>query len=117
MTQLQFIQQVAIYGIQVGFWVAVAFPVVSAFFWPWWRHAWGMTIVALDVAIALALLVSVMTLEFGLVLGSTPGYVLAWTEAFSLWAIPAIIVWRAFLVFRTQRRGRGAPDPGGPPAD
>jgi hypothetical protein len=107
--QLGVLHQVASIGTQAGFWAGLLFPAVTAVYWPWWRHWWGWTIVVLDMAIVLALLGSILVLEFGLHPGSTPGHVLAWTEAFALCLVPAVIVWRAVLVFITQRgEGPGA---------
>lgn len=105
MTQAEVLQDIASYGAQAGFWAAAAFPIVSAFYWPWWRHLWGVTIVAMDVAIALALVGDILVIEFGLVPGSTPGHVLSWVEAIALCLIPCIIVWRAVLTWITQRGG------------
>ena len=105
MIQSPVLREIAVIGIQAGFWAAVMFPVLTAWYWPWWKHQWGWTVVCLDAAIAFALLGDIMVIEFGLRPGSTPGHVLAWVEAISLCLIPVIIVWRAALVFVTQWRG------------
>jgi hypothetical protein len=104
--QPHILYEIGSYGAQAGFWAAFLFPVVTAFYWPWWRHPWGWTIVGLDFAIALALLGGILVIEFGMVPGSTPGHVFSWIEAIALWLIPVIIVWRAVLTFITQRQGR-----------
>jgi hypothetical protein len=106
-TQAQILQHVMLYAIQAGFWAAISFPLITAFYWPWWRSLWGLTIVALDLAIALALLGSVLAIEFGfgLTQSGALAYAVLWVTAVSLCAIPLIITWRAVLTFTTQRRG------------
>lgn len=106
MTQESILRDVASYGVQAGFWAAMAFPVVTAFFWSWWQHLWGWTIVALDLAIAMVLLGAVLVIEFGLQPVDETGLVLFWVEAIALCLVPVIIVWRAVLIYMTQRRGR-----------
>lgn len=105
MSESHILFQVASIGGQAGFWAAFLFPAVTAFYWPWWTNVWGWTIVLLDSTIALALLGDVLVIEFGMRPGSVPGHVFAWIEAVALCMVPAVIVWRAVLVFITQRRG------------
>lgn len=107
MTQDEILSEVARVGVQAGFWAAVSFPLVTAFFWPWWQHLWGWTIVALDTALALALFGDVLVLEFGMATTGLNGRIFSWVEAISLCLIPCIIAWRTVLTFMTQRRGRG----------
>jgi hypothetical protein len=95
--------EVARLALQAGFWAAVAFPIITAFFWPWWTSSWGWNIISLEAAIGLALLEAVLYVEFGLKPGHTPLHILGWTEAAALWMVPVIIVWRGIIIWHTQR--------------
>lgn len=112
MTQAQILEDIASYGGQAGFWAAISFPAITALYWPWWKHAWGLTIVSLDLALALALLGDVLVLEFGMSQTGLPALVFSWVEAIALCMIPCIIVWRGVLTFITQRRARGRHEDG-----
>lgn len=93
-------------AIQVTFWVSVLFPFVTALFWPWWKSWWGRNIIALEAAIAFTLIGEVLELEFGLVPKHTPGHLLLWTSAVSLWSVPVVLVWRGGLIFLEQLHGK-----------
>lgn len=91
------------WGINVAFWPAIAFTPVISFFWPWWKSFWGINIVTLELAIALALIVSIVHTDFGVAVVSN--LALAWTEVIALWLVGIIIIWRGALVIITQVRG------------
>jgi hypothetical protein len=91
------------WGMNLAFWSAVLFVLLSGWVWPWWKSFWGMNILLLEVAIALALLGSVITTDFGVHLISN--LMLAWTTTTSLWLVGIIIIWRGFLVISSQLRG------------
>ena len=92
----------------VLFGLVLAFPVVTAFFWPWWDSPWGRNIVSLEILIAVALLQGV--LEFTHI--AIDPYMLAWIGIASVWLISIVIIWRAVLVWRAQRTE--LPDEDGP---
>lgn len=105
MSAVVLLRDVDVIAVQAGFWASVAFPTVTATFWPWWKSWWGRNLVALDLAIALSLLSAVLQVEFDMEPGSTPGHVLLWISSVSLCLVPVVIVWRGVLTWVSQRRG------------
>lgn len=105
MTEAHVLLLVEEIAIQAAFWASCLFPVVTALFWPWWESEWGWNIIALEIAIAVTLLPDIMIIEFGMKPGSTPGHALLWTSAISLCLVTVVIVWRAVVIFRSQRAG------------
>ena len=99
MTQIAFLTDWARDVVGVTFWVCVAFPLVVSFVWPWWKSEWGWNIILLEAAIALTLLRGVLISEFGFAFGSLP---LLWVAVLSLTLVPIVVVWRGFLIIRTQ---------------
>lgn len=87
------------------FWVCAVFPVIVGIVWPWWQSWWGRNIVSLEVALAVALLPSVLHKEFGL---NTDTYVYGWLVVASLFAAAIIVVWRSVMIFIIQHRNRGS---------
>lgn len=90
------------YGANFAFWASVSVLAGTSLIWPWWKSFWGINIVSLESALALALLPFVMSYDFGVRIGNSPPF--AWTEAASLWLMGAVIVWRGFLVIQQQLR-------------
>lgn len=93
---------IAIAGV---FWSALGFVAAVSLFWPWWKSQLGWTIAAKSIAIALAVLPSILYTWFG------PGVYrdapwLAWVAIGALALIPPILVWRAVILWHTQRRAR-----------
>lgn len=86
--------------VNVGFFVSLAFPVVTRFFWPWNRSTWGWNTVLIELSIAGCLFPSVLRLDFGLA-----DLALAWTQVAFLGTVPMNVIWRAFIIWRTQRDG------------
>lgn len=88
----------------VLFWSSLAFPIITAIIWPWWKSWWGRNIVSLDLAIALTFFASVMHIEFGLTSTFTA---FEWMDVVGLGAAAIIIIWRGIMVFLVQWRARG----------
>jgi hypothetical protein len=99
-TQLQLILDLDLWAVWITFMVAVLFPLVTAFFWPWWTSGWGWNIVTLESAIALALLPAWLHYVFGFTAVSYP---FRWVQVGSIMAVAFIIVWRSVLIWITQR--------------
>lgn len=102
MTQAHLIRDLDEYVIWFSFLVAVLFPLLTSAVWPWWKHAWGINIIVLEGAIALALLPPWLRLVFGL---KSFTYLFAWVQLASVALVGIIIVWRLVLIWHTQRDG------------
>jgi hypothetical protein len=103
MSQSAFLMEAARWVVQCAFWSSVAFVGWYSLLAPWWRSAIGRAIIALDSAIALALLPSVLGLLFGEQLVASVTY--QWLTVCALGAIPLITCWRMVIVWKLQRRG------------
>ena len=66
MTQAQFLADAGQRLINGVFIVSVLFPVVTTFFWAWWRSEWGWNIILLEACIAATLLPTVLLIDFGI---------------------------------------------------
>lgn len=86
--------------VNFAFWAAIAFPVLIGMIWPWWRDWWGQNMIALDLAIAVAVVGAVLRYDLGIRFTG-----LAWVDVVSLALVFFIIVWRGVMIFRTQRAG------------
>jgi hypothetical protein len=104
-TQVQLIRDLGEYAIWFSFLAAVAFPLVTSLFWPWWQHSWGWNIVTLEMAIAVALLPAWLHYAFGFTIAASTGF--AWLQVGAVMLVGVIIVWRTVLIFLTQRHGLG----------
>jgi hypothetical protein len=91
------------WGVNAAFWPAVAFMAFAWTVWPFWKSQWGLNIILLELAIALALISSVLSVDFGLHIADN--VVLAWVEIVSLFLVGAIITWRGFLIMSSQLTG------------
>ena len=101
LTQLEVLRQWADIAAPVAFWVCAVWPAVTATFWPWWQHEWGWNMVIKTELIAVALLSSILKIEFGI----TSGYVLLWTTVAAVTAIPVVVAWRTWIIWRGQHEG------------
>jgi len=101
MTQAQALAMIDRWLINITFAVAVLFPAVTAFFWPWWRSVWGINMILLEGCIAVTLLPTLLLLDFGI-----DNWALQWLQAAALTGVAAVIIWRGFLIWRTQAAGR-----------
>lgn len=79
---------------------AVAFPVTTTMFWPWWRSDWGWNIVLFELVVGGTSLPYVLLLNWGV-----RGTWLAWMEAVFLSVAFAVLFWRTVIIWRTQRKG------------
>ena len=94
--------QIAAEGI---FYSAVGFVIAVSFFWPWWRSQLGWSIVAKSLALAAAVLPSMLVYWFGAgVYADVPW--LAWVAIGALWLVPPILAWRVAVIWHAQRRAR-----------
>lgn len=91
------------WGMNLAFWSAAGFVVLIGCVWPWWRSFWGMNIVTLEVAIMLALLGSIISVDFNSNVSDNLWF--AWLTVSALWLVGVIIVWRGLLVVTEQIRG------------
>ena len=83
-----------------AFFAAVGFVTLYTYLAPWYKSSLGRSIVALDSALALTVLPSVLHFLFGVsVLESKPFAIFALS---SFTTIPLIIVWRGYLLWRIQ---------------
>jgi hypothetical protein len=91
------------YVVNFAFWAIIAVFIVTSLIWPWWKSFWGVNIVSLELAIDLALVPSVLSLDFGFSrLTSWPG---AWVQIGAVFLAACIVVWRGFLIIHDQLRG------------
>lgn len=99
----EYLVHLADWGMNIAFWSSVTFPPVASIFWPWWKSSWGINIVMLELAIALALLGSIINIDFGVpIVGNMA---LTWTIIIALWLVGIIVIWRSVLVVMTQWHG------------
>jgi hypothetical protein len=108
MTQLQFLREWSVYAVGVAFWVCFLWPAAMRVIWPWNRSEWGWNMVIKTEMIALALFPSVLRTEFGV----QAGLFLEWVVVAAVTAIPLVITWRSWIIYRAQRDGA---DDDGPP--
>lgn len=89
--------------VQVGFVVSVLFPVITRVYWPWNQSWWGWNTVLLELSLAGVLFPSWMEINFRF-----DDIWLQWMEAASLGAVTLNVLWRAVMIWRTQRDGAEA---------
>jgi hypothetical protein len=102
MSQAQFLHVAAEVVIQAAFWSALGFIALYSVIAPWPRYPIGRALVALDSAIMLATLPTVLGLYFGA--GLVSGAFFQWLTVCAFGAIPVVTVWRMVIVWRIQRR-------------
>jgi hypothetical protein len=91
-------------AVQIIFWSGLAAPAVLGLFWPWWRSELGWSITAKTLALSGTLVSIMIYYLFG------PGVLadsaaLRWFTIIMLYTIPAIIWWRVWVIYKTQRDG------------
>lgn len=89
--------------VQVGFVVSVLFPVITRVYWPWNQSWWGWNTVLLELSLAGFLFPSWMEINFRF-----DNIWLQWMEVASLGAVTVNVMWRAVMIWRTQRSGAEA---------
>jgi hypothetical protein len=100
MTQAQVALDIINWGINVAFVITLLFPIGVRPFWNWTESDWGWNIVAFDTVVALALLPTWLHHTLGITSGT---FVFLWIEATSIWAVPVVVLWRAWIIFQAQR--------------
>jgi hypothetical protein len=88
--------------LQVIFYSGIAAPAVLALFWKWWRSELGWSITAKMLALSMALFGTMLMFWFG-PSGVTRSPVVQWFTLVALAAVPCIIWWRVWVVYKTQR--------------
>lgn len=102
MTQAQLAVDFINWGINVAFIAAVLFPIVIRPFWNWTDSDWGWNTVVFDLVVALALLPTWLHRVFDM---NPHTYLFIWIQAASIWAVPVIVLWRGWIIWRVQRHG------------
>jgi hypothetical protein len=87
--------------IGVTFWLCVFWPLFILTFWKWYESEWGWNLAVKIFALALALLGPVLHDEFGFQEGTT----LLTITAVALTIIPIVILWRTWIILKTQYSG------------
>jgi hypothetical protein len=100
-TQLHFLRDWVVWASGVAFWVCLFWPAVIRLFWPWHRDEWGWNMVIKTELIAIALLSTTLHYEFGI----QPGLVLEWIAVAAVTAIPVVVTWRTWIIYRAQQAG------------
>jgi len=95
---------VASVGVQVIFYVNIAFIAGVSLFWPWWRDQLGWSIIAKTAALSVVLLPAMLFIWFG-PNAFTSARWLSWFATWALFLVPAALVWRFVVIFRIQRKG------------
>ena len=106
MDQLQSLVSLVI--VQAIFYSGFAAPAVMATFWPWWRSELGWSIVAKTFALSLALLPAMLLYWLGPTTFTTSS-ALRWFSIAALGAVPLIVWWRVWVIYRFQRDGSKHP--------
>lgn len=101
MSQVHLLHDLDQYALWFAFCASLAFTPVVSLIWPWWRHAWGVNIVTLELAIAAALLIPWLRLVFRL-----DGLAFQWVELAAVVYVGMVILWRVALIWKDQRRPR-----------
>ena len=122
MTEGQLLVDVINDGVIVAFLAALLFPLiglrgirlprgryVKIGYWPWWKNEFGWNVIAFDFTVSVALFPAILHRVFGV---NVTSYIFGWTEAVSIWLIPATILWRAVAIWHTQSVQRDADNDG-----
>lgn len=108
-TQAQLIKDVGEYVIWFTFMASVLFPGITALYWPWWKSGWGWNIITLELCIAGALVFAWLHYAFGITI--TSSYVATWAQISTVGAVGLVVIWRAVLIWVTQRAGGHEDEP------
>lgn len=90
---------IAVQGI---FYSSILFVAAVSTFWPWWRSQLGWSITAKTLALTIAVFPAMLMYWFGV---HSPQWV-TWMAVLTLWLIPPILIWRAWVLWRVQRHAR-----------
>lgn len=100
MTQVQVALDCINWGINVAFVITMLFPIGVRPFWNWADSDWGWNIITFDAIVALALLPTWLHHTIGINGGT---FIFLWIEAGSIWAVPVVVLWRAWIIYQVQR--------------
>jgi hypothetical protein len=100
-TQLRLQLDLINWFVNLAFWVCLAFPLVVALYWPWWKDWWGWSIVVLELLIPVALLGGILRIDFGL--RSLNPFLFGWIELTAIGLIPLVVIHRTWLIWYRQR--------------
>ncbi len=89
---------IAVQGI---FYASLIFIIGVSAFWPWWQSELGWSITAKSIALGLA----VLPAQIAYWTGGKPSPGEQWAATILLWFVPPILIWRAWVLFKVQRRG------------
>ena len=99
MTQAQLLADIGAWLVNIAFIATALFPAVTALYWPWWNSAWGWNIVTLEACIAVTLLPAWLYRDFRI-----DNIGLRWTSTAAFTLVIVVVVWRAFMIWHTQRQ-------------
>jgi hypothetical protein len=94
------LHEVLEWEVNACFVVSLLFPVVTRLYWPWHKSSWGWNIVMLEIGIAGAIFPSWLFIDFRV--SDQP---LELVQVISLALVFANVVWRAAMIYRSQRAG------------
>ena len=95
------LQLAGVIAVQGIFYSTLAFVIAVSTFWPWWKSQLGWTIIAKSLALTGAVVPAMLVYWFGV---KVPVW-LSWVSVIILWAIPPILAWRAYVIWKVQRKG------------
>ena len=104
----EWVQQVTPYVAEAAFFSGIGFIVAYTFLARWWRSSIGITIVLLDLMIALVLLPDILLYLFRVSVAGSEFWTFLVLGAFA--AVPLIILWRFCILLRAQLHGRDRED-------
>ena len=90
--------------IQAIFYTSLLFTVAVSTFWPWWRSQLGWSIIAKSLALTVAVLPAMIAYWFGPAIYARNPW-LGWLSIGAMATIPAILAWRAWVLWQVQRKG------------
>jgi len=94
------LREVTEWEVNACFIASVLFPVVTRLYWPWHESSWGWNIVMLEIGIAGAILPSWLFIDF-----RVSSQTLELLQVISLALVFVNVVWRAVMIYRSQRAG------------
>lgn len=94
------LHEVTEWEVNACFIASLLFPVVTRLYWPWHESSWGWNIVMLEVGIAGAIFPSWLFIDF-----RVTGQLLGLLQVIALALVFANVVWRAAMIWRSQRAG------------
>jgi hypothetical protein len=97
--------------VQAAFWAGIACPLALSFFWPWWSHHFGVTVVLETLCFSLFLLAFNLSYEFNMKVDSAPWFAVLDS---SLLLSTIILIWRTYVIYRKQREGVKKREASGP---